>query len=804
MKGQRRKQGGHYVSAGTSFIFAALLSSAVLLLEGCMVESFPPNSISGQLELATEGLHVPEEIPPVWIGTAGVRKGKIAREQPEMVPGQVLVRLKQGVSPASVMGNLTSGNFKLRTSSGTSGQGHLLMLSLEEAEELLSQQCGPGRQGAGGGTGSPGVAAGAGSSKMYDQQRLQSRIQEARSRTLREIEYLKTLPAVALAQPNYIYRPLFLPNDEYYRKTSSPHFERHYRQWNLPLIKMDHVWQEWPTGSGLVPDVSSVTVAVLDTGIAREGGVAGSALHPDFYDAMIVDEYDFISSDSRDGDDGTPGMDGDATDVGDDMLSFHGTHVAGIIAAHTGNSAWVAAAAGGHGYGKGARIMPLRVLGSGGGTTYDIAQAVLYAAGLPNASGQLPDQRADIINMSLGGPFNDSELQEQDVLKDAVNDAAGAGVLVVASAGNTGTQTAYYPAAYDNVVSVSAVGISGAIAPYSTYHSTVDIAAPGGDMSFDLNFDTLMDGVLSTMAQYSGSTGTYSFSAAAYEGTSMAAPHVSAVAALMLAADSGLTLSELRSGLQSTAIDLGSSGKDIFYGYGMLNAYEAVALAKGIFDLDPVLFPKSSQAPYAKRLRLTGTDPSGSFTLENIGDTGDTIIIDGLDVVPGSASNWVTVTTDKQLPASLPLQVNVLVDSSGIEDGYTRSATVELTWNSSPLEGSEFTYVQYNSAGFNDDPSSVGDVYVVAIDYITDTIAHLDVTTVQSGLGYLMEDVEPGTYYVGASTDNDADGWIFDAGEVFGFYPNVLQIEVFSFQEGDTKSGMNFPISRTFYVSEGN
>jgi serine protease len=165
--------------------------------------------------------------------------------------------------------------------------------------------------------------------------------------------------------------------------------------------------------------------------------------------------------------------------------SFHGTHVAGTIGAATNNGGGVAGVA------WGVTLVPLRVLGLGGGTSYDVLQAVRYAAGLANDSGT--SHPVDVINLSLGGGGFSST--EQSVYTQARN----AGVIVVAAAGNDDSSQLFYPASYAGVVSVSAVDLRLLKAPYSSFGAAVDVAAPGGDTSIDRNGDGYGDGVLSTL-----------------------------------------------------------------------------------------------------------------------------------------------------------------------------------------------------------------------------------------------------------------------------------------------------------------
>ncbi len=322
--------------------------------------------------------------------------------------------------------------------------------------------------------------------------------------TLRLIKQLNANPDVEYAEPNYIRRPLFTPSDPYYQ------YQLHYPQIRLP--------QAWDITTG----AASVIVAVVDTGVFLA--------HQDLA-GQLVSGYDFISdgANANDGD----GIDSNPDDPGDSTVgnsSWHGTHVAGTIAATSNNSIGVA------GIAPGARIMPLRALGKQGGTDYDIDQALRFAAGLLNDSMTVPTQAADIINLSIGGAgFS-------QIVQDLYNDLHSQGIIVVAAAGNENSSVPSYPATYDNVVSVSAVDYQNQRAPYSNFGTSVDVAAPGGDASVDRDGNGYPDGVMSTLVD--DSTGTRANSYAFYQGTSMAAPHVAGVAALMKSVNPALTASD--------------------------------------------------------------------------------------------------------------------------------------------------------------------------------------------------------------------------------------------------------------------
>ena len=286
-------------------------------------------------------------------------------------------------------------------------------------------------------------------------------------------------------------------------------------QWHYPLINLPEAW-DTTVGN------ADVLVAVIDTGILFN--------HPDLA-GQLVSGYDFVRNpdEALDGD----GIDPDPSDPGSSSRggseSFHGTHVSGTVAARSDNFQGVAGSA------FGARVMPLRALGAGGtGTSYDIGQAVRFAAGLPNDSGTVPDAPADIINLSLGGaPFDQST-------QNLYNEVRAAGVIVVAAAGNNASSMPLYPASYNNVISVSAVDAQRRLAAYSNFGSAVDLSAPGGDRGVDLNGDGFPDGILSTSAEIQ-SDNTFNYVYSFLDGTSFAAPHVSGVLALMKSVNPDLT-----------------------------------------------------------------------------------------------------------------------------------------------------------------------------------------------------------------------------------------------------------------------
>lgn len=320
---------------------------------------------------------------------------------------------------------------------------------------------------------------------------------EGDKKTLKKLRRSPLKKEVEYIEPNYIYHSLEVPNDPAYTQ-----------QWNLRSINIEQAWDE-TKGEG-------VTVAVIDTGVTKV---------PDFDQTEFVEGYDFVNN---------------KVDAQDDV--GHGTHVAGTIAQSTNNNYGVA------GIAYQAKIMPLKVLGVNGGTVADIAEAIRFAA----------DNKADVINMSLGGG-GDSQL-----MQDAIKYAHEKGVVIIAAAGNENRNSASFPARYPQVISVSATDSIGEKAPYSNFGAGVDISAPGGSETGKIIQETI-----------TGENKQPTF--VGFQGTSMAAPHVAGVAALIKS--TGIqNPDEVRDILVKSARKI---EKDPFnhYGAGQLDAAQGVKLA---------------------------------------------------------------------------------------------------------------------------------------------------------------------------------------------------------------------------------
>ena len=314
-------------------------------------------------------------------------------------------------------------------------------------------------------------------------------------------------------------------------------------QWWLEQIRLPEVWQAYAAGALSPP--RPVIVAVLDGGYLP---------HPDLTDGLDPDAgYDFVSAGLlTDGD----GVDPDAYAEG----AWHGTAVAGIIAAGTGN-----------GYVAGMdwsaeriiSVMPVRVIDvDGSGSDYDLAQGVRYAAGLRNDSGELPPRAAKIINVSVTDP---EQVAVSAVLQRAFYDATEAGAIVVAAAGNEGPAklAVRAPASSGCALAVGATRFDRELASYSNYGPRLDLVAPGGEGGAALEvLATALDGSWSTLRQ---------------QGTSFAAPHLAGALALLAGHAPDITLQDARVLLADSAADLGPAGWDDRYGAGLLDVFAMLA-----------------------------------------------------------------------------------------------------------------------------------------------------------------------------------------------------------------------------------
>ena len=336
-------------------------------------------------------------------------------------------------------------------------------------------------------------------------------------------------PAVEYAQPNYYNFAFFTPNDEYYNL-----------QWNFNNsssnrsdINLPEAWDYDTTSptSGGSPDI---VVAVIDTGVAYEDYVGDQTYlqAEDLSDTVFTAGYDFVNDDAHANDD-----------------NGHGSHVTGTIAQSTDNAVGIS------GIAYNSTIMPIKALDwTGTGTSVMIANAIDFAR----------ENGAEIINMSLGSSMQD------DAIRTATAAAVAADIVVVAATGNDGTSSISYPAGYDGVIAVGATDFQANLTGYSNFGPGIDIVAPGGDTSVDLNSDTWVDGILQETIEQSFIPDPTSFAYYFFQGTSMASPHVAGVAALLMAY--GVDAPTVDDVLYAGARDLGAAGYDQTFGYGLVDA----------------------------------------------------------------------------------------------------------------------------------------------------------------------------------------------------------------------------------------
>ena len=397
-------------------------------------------------------------------------------------------------------------------------------------------------------------------------------------------------PNVEYAEPDRMMHALLTPNDTRYNE------QWHYFEATAG-INAPAAWDK-ATGTGVV-------VGVVDTGYRPHADLSGK----------ILQGYDFISDTfvSNDGN----GRDNDASDPGDWMnagecgggepaqfegSSWHGTHVAGTIAANTNNASGVA------GIAFNARIVPARVLGKCGGYTSDIADGIIWVTGGTVSGVPANANPAKVVNISLGG-IGACDTTTQG----AINSARSRGANVIVAAGNENHNASQdTPANCSGVVTVASVNRSGGRSYFSNFGATVEVAAPGGDMRTSAS-----NGILSTLNTGTTTPGsdTYAF----YQGTSMATPHVVGVVALMLSVKSTLTPDQVTSILQSTARAFPATCSQC--GSGIVDALAAVNAAiggttppPGTAEVEPNNSRSTSQLVSTANTTINGTMGSSTDT----------------------------------------------------------------------------------------------------------------------------------------------------------------------------------------------
>lgn len=551
------------------------------------------------------------------------------------------------------------------------------------------------------------------------------------ARVVRALKALRGRSDVNAADPNYRVYPRALrePNDPGY-----PFQAWHYRQANLP--------QAW----GVTTGNQGVVVAIIDGGVAP---------HPDLLpnvDYALGWNFKFP---------GQPAYD-DALIVGG-RSSWHGTHVAGTVAARGNDGIGVA------GVSWTATIMPIRY---GELDIFrNLVDPIRYAAGLTNGSGRVPSRRAQIANLSYGQDFNPAC---PSTVQSAINDAFNAGLAIVVASGNHNTRMSGIPDSCANIINVAATGYYGERASYSNCGPTISLAAPGGsagnpglpESPFQATACSTLDSRPPAQSEWVLSTIGEPPYVGAEAGTSMATPHVSGILALMESVNPGLTPAQVNMLIASGRItnDAGPQGRDDFFGYGVIDALKAVSEAQAL---------AGGSAPPAV---ATVTPTTLSFG-ENASSLGLRLSASGTGplAVTGISSNaqWLSVS-----PAAVNSQgfgdYNVVVNRSGLPSAGYSGRLSFATSTAGALNVSVTMQVgAANSIG------NVGAVYALLIDpYTLNTVAFGLGTYAQGRYTFAVSGVLPGQYYLVAGSDIDHDNSICDPGEACGFYPSSGDAEL--------------------------
>jgi serine protease len=571
--------------------------------------------------------------------------------------------------------------------------------------------------------------------------------QQAAMQQLLAIKALRARPDVLAAEANQRVYTLAVPSDQGYPL-----------QWHLPMINLP---QAWDLGLGQ----SSVWVSVIDTGVNPHPDLAANVLYAEGAD-LIADTVNAIDGDGRDRDARDPG---DGAVPGED--SFHGTHVAGIVAALQGNG-------GISGVAPGVRIMPVRVLGARGGSLQDIADGMLWSAGLP-VSGARASRAADVMNLSLGGVG-----ECPSVYQEAITQARQQGVIVIAAAGNDNSAVGVRPADCAGVVKVAAVGPDYLPSNFSNCRD-IDVAAPGGEVVDDERYAQApepfnrppvckgslgsssrgeLDGVVSlnssrddpTFEGYKG-----------VNGTSQAAPHVAGVAALMKSLHAGLTPAEFDALLANgqLSFDPRAAGVAVpaavaneyakFYGAGIIDAFAAARVARERAGGAP---PAAAIVAQPAALDFGELATSQALNVTKVGSGAAAVTAVSED------APWLTVAGGG--PDGLG-QYTLSVSRSGLAEA-DYAARLRLATSA----GTTLEVPVSMRVGARQSSGKAGEVYALIIDALTLQPFAQQVASLASGSGRVsFASLYPGAYYVVYGTDLDNDGVICDAGEFCGFLP---------------------------------
>jgi serine protease len=580
--------------------------------------------------------------------------------------------------------------------------------------------------------------------------------------TVNAAKHLRHSGLYEWAEPNYPVRLRSEPVGPY------PPPDRLYpnQRWHYEMIGL-------PAAMGtLVPLKANLTtwpvVAVIDSGIVAD--------HPDLA-SQIGEQASFTNG-------GTFSTSADDPSGPGSPTGFHGTHVAGTVAAATFDTTGVAGVA------PMARLLPIRVFAKDSATSSsaDVAQAILYAAGLPNSSGVLPARRADVINLSLG-----SSRACPAAYSDAITRARAAGVIVVAASGNDGLSVRDSPSNCPGVISVGAVDARRQKATYSNSDPALSLTAPGGDPRQSTTGTGLPDEVYSTIGDFVGTTRVPSYAGMA--GTSMAAPHVSGVMALMRFANPAITPDQIDALLAAGRLtdDLGTVGRDAATGFGLVNAGKAVNEALLLAGGNPTPVPGTlvAQPSHLDFGALRTTEElqlvvQGGASAEGVASV--TSSSPAVTVVPTSVdaeqrgTYTVTVSRDA-LPVGSSF-ASLAVTTTAARTFYVGISIVKAPPGTAPA-------------------ADYGRVYVLVVDPDTGKpVTQVGVDVSGGVYTWQVSGVKATRVQISAGTDIDNDGVLCQRGEACGGYPQYGAGQTIIELTG-SRTDLNFELSPYGGVSTG-
>ncbi len=430
----------------------------------------------------------------------------------------------------------------------------------------------------------------------------------------------------------------------------------------------------------------------------------------------------------------------------------------------------------------GAKIMPVQVANKDGGYfDYDVIEALRFASGLDNVSGEKPVQRADVINMSFAGEaFSASMLEATDA-------ARAEGVILVASSGNEYSYVVNYPASNHGVISVGATDYQGAKVDYSTYNEFVDVVAPAGisnpEYASDLNRDGYSDAIMTADGAPTGSIvdGDKPSGYSPADGTSFSAPVVSGVLALMKSVYPELTPADVDSLLASGALtnDIGPSGHDQFFGHGMIDALKAVTIARSIADDPENNAPKVPDYRVSNReFNFTQSAISGELTISNSTGFGSIVSVSsdqswlGIEQIIEELDSAEELDQAEEIVLPIVTRYRLSVDTQNLFD-TAYSSTISVTDSAGTVQYIDVSLVLQSIDGEQFDAP----IYVQFYDG-NGLVNQVDAEALGQGVWtYQIEGLLPGAYEVVAQSDLDKNRQLCSVGELCGIESIDLDLE---------------------------